>query len=111
MPQTALEPNSFAGQIASVLQDAGVEVKTLSSFGMMMTGLMILYPDTLEKVGNVEEEPLYRAFKDARLVAGAGSLKNWFPFMNIPRDIPIVFVGEKYLFRPPTDDATAALPR
>ena len=97
MPETGLEPNMVAGMIASALQKAKVDVHMLSGSGMQMTGIMILYPETLEQVGNIQEEPLFKAFSDAGLTPGTGSLKNWLPFMNIPRDVPIVFVGEKYI--------------
>jgi hypothetical protein len=62
---------------------------------MKMAGIMILYPVSLEQVGDLTKEPLYKAFTDAGLDPGAGSLISWFPFMNIPRDVPIVFIGEK----------------
>jgi hypothetical protein len=94
--EAALEPNMFAGMIAVAIQNAGVDVKGYpASDGMMMTGLMILYPDSLESVDKLEDDPLYKAFTDAGLNPSAGSLKNWFPFAKIPRDIPLIFVGEK----------------
>jgi hypothetical protein len=99
MTEQALEPSMFAQQILAVLLASGVRVRSwLPSQGMMMTGLMILYPRSMDEVGNLEEEPLYKAFKDARLTPSAASLKNFFPAaMDIPRDLPLIFVEEKYM--------------
>jgi hypothetical protein len=97
MPEGALEPNGFASWIAGALQKAGIDVHILSSDGMQMTGILILYPTSLEQVGKLMDEPLYKAFTDADLTPSTGSLKNFFPFMNIPRGVPIVFVREKFI--------------
>jgi hypothetical protein len=97
MPERALEPNGFASWITGALQKAGVDVHILSSNGMQMTGIMILYPTSLEQVGRLIDEPLYKAFTEADLTPSVGSLKNFFPFMNIPRDVPIISVGEKFI--------------
>jgi hypothetical protein len=95
--EAALEPSMFADMIAAALRNAGVDVKGYPApDGMMMTGLMILYPDSLERIGNLEDDPLHKAFTNAGLSPSSVSLKDVL-FGNIRRDIPLIFVGEKPL--------------
>jgi hypothetical protein len=67
----------------------------------------------LDSIKDIENEPIYKAFKDAGLNPGGGGLKNWLPFAYVPRDTPLIFVGEKYMYyskRPYFGDAFKAAP-
>ena len=62
-----------------------------------MTGIEVWYPDEDFANGHVENQPLQKALTDAGLSPSSGNLKYMMPDLPIPRDIPIIFVGEKYL--------------
>jgi hypothetical protein len=102
MSEDALESSALAYEIMAALGEAHVTIQMYPPLGMKMTGIMILFPN-LPKFTNpsdFEEElakdPLYKAFKDAGLNPSWGNLQAFFPFMDIPRNVPLIFVGEKY---------------
>jgi hypothetical protein len=110
MSADTLESSVLADEIMAALQEAHVTVQRYLSSGIKMTGIMILYPN-LPKFNNfadfdqqLTKDPLCKAFKDAGLNPRWGNMKNVFPDMNIPRDVPMIFVGEKnmYFVTPPT---------
>jgi hypothetical protein len=110
LSEDTLESSVLADEIMAALQEAHVTVQRYPSSGIKMTGIMILYPNLpiftnlADFDQQLTKDPLYKAFKDAGLNPSWGNLKNVFPVMNIPRDVPMIFVGEKnmYFVTPPT---------
>jgi hypothetical protein len=76
MPAEGAEPTMFAMDISFAVN--------------------IGFPAAEFESGDIKNNPLYKAFARAELLAGAENLGNFFPFENIPRDRPIVFRGEKF---------------
>jgi hypothetical protein len=99
MSEESIEPNMFSTWITVALQKAGVKVGIYSAPpGAAMVGVMIAFPDGMEKVEELINDHLYIAFKNAGLMPAFGNLAGFLPFANIPRDVPLIFVGEKSLF-------------
>jgi hypothetical protein len=110
MPEDTLESSVLADQIAAALLEAHVNVKLYPSSGMKLTGIMICFPSLPKFTNSVDfdkqlkQEPLYKSFKDAGLNTLWCNLQSLLPSMNIPRTVPLIFVGEKglYFVKPPT---------
>lgn len=89
---TDSESINFARQLVATLKRAGIHA-TLHDprTGLAWTGIYIVVPRPLE---NYAADPLYATFKSAGLSVGCGARDN-HPLLGLPKDIPIVMVGEK----------------
>jgi hypothetical protein len=102
MPEASVEPQFLAYSLINALQYADVDVTILRSpQGMYGTGIEIWYPDEEYANGHVEKQALTKALFDAGLNPGSGNLKYMLPELPMPRDTPVIFVGEKYPFPVP----------
>jgi hypothetical protein len=112
MPQVGNDASLFASQLFSALNHAGVEVKWyFAPAGASWTGILLGLPHS--GYAGRDKDPLIEAFKKADLYGGDLDLGN-FGFPDVPKDIPLIMVGDKPLqfakppyFGPPAKAAPA----
>lgn len=88
------EAARFADQVAKALELAGIRVKVCDPrIGLTWADIYIVFPKPVEDCGN---EPLFTAFRKARLSIGCGDRSQPAVAMaDLPPDIPVVMVGQK----------------
>jgi hypothetical protein len=92
MIETNMETVGFGGQIVTALQSAGIDVKKFPPVFEIWTGTLIWwrnFPNDATK-----DDPLVSAFFKAGLYGGQGNIDALFG-KNIPRDAPLVMIGER----------------
>jgi hypothetical protein len=86
------ESFNFARQIAETLKRAGVTANLYDPrVGMAWTGIYVVVPTALM---DYRLEPISAVFRSAGFHVGCGT-RDHFPLMGLPKDIPIIMVGEK----------------
>jgi len=96
---TNFEAARFADQIAQTLANAGLKVRVWPQrLGQVWSEIYIVIPEPVEDYAS---EPLYAAFKNAGLSVGCGD-RSKVSLGDIPKNIPVIMVGEKAPIRPTT---------
>jgi len=92
--ETNNETAIFAMQLLSAFDNAGIKVKIFPSRpGAVWTGILLVLPETVTDRTN---HPLVKTFREIGLYGGDGSLAGYMD-PDIPKDVPLILIGEKYV--------------
>lgn len=102
------ESVGYARQIVETLRRAKIRSTLYEPrINLPWSGIYVVVPHNLM---NYASEPIYAAFVKAGIKAGCGP-RDRVPMTDLPRDIPIIMVGEKHGLKQPAPPFVFTLPR
>jgi hypothetical protein len=99
MAESDWESQVYSGLIGNAIQNAGIDVRSfVAPPDWKASGIvMIFYPGELSSYD--ESDPLFKAFTAAGIPPSRGGMSGMTFPAGVPRDVPLIFVGEKNIMR------------